>query len=172
MGEDLRFRSAKPGEEADLSELAMRSKAYWGYSSTELAAWQSDLRVESDDIAAGTIAVCEQDGAILGFYLLRPSSQSAALEHLWVEPQRARRGIGRALLAHALERARLLGASQVEIDADPNAEAFYLACGARRVGVEAAPLAHAPNRVRPQLVLASSQAVSSARNSQSSLASG
>jgi molybdenum cofactor cytidylyltransferase len=61
------------------------------------------------------------------------------------------RGIGRALLAHALATAARGGAAEVIVDADPNAESFYLECGAIRRGEVAAPIAGQPNRVRPQL---------------------
>jgi GNAT superfamily N-acetyltransferase len=64
-----------------------------------------------------------------------------------------RRGIGRALLGHAVSTARGGGASTIAIDVDPNAEPFYLACGARREGVVAAPVSDNPARVRPQLTL-------------------
>jgi len=62
-----------------------------------------------------------------------------------------RRGVGRALVSHALQTASRGGASEVTVDADPNAEAFYLDCGAVRCGEVAAPIAGQPTRVRPQL---------------------
>jgi len=39
----------------------------------------------------------------------------------------------------------------VTVDADPNAESFYLACGADRCGEVPAPIRGEPGRVRPQL---------------------
>ena len=66
-------------------------------------------------------------------------------------PQLMDRGIGRALVAHALETAARGGASAVIVDADPNAEGFYLACGGVRCGEVPAPIPGEPGRVRPQL---------------------
>lgn len=43
------------------------------------------------------------------------------------------------------------GAVEITVDSDPNAEAFYLACGASRRGKVPAPIAGEPHRVRPQL---------------------
>jgi len=43
-------------------------------------------------------------------------------------------GAGRLLFEHAIERAASRGASIAEIEADPNAEGFYLKMGAQRVG--------------------------------------
>ncbi len=90
---------------------------------------------------------------MVGFYLLIPGANAWALEHLWVAPKFARRGIGRALLAHAVSAARHAGATAFVIDADPNAERFYVACGAVREGAVAAPIEGDPARIRPQLLL-------------------
>ena len=88
---------------------------------------------------------------IAGFCSLVPSNPSRELDHLWVLPQFMDRGIGRALVAHALETALRGGASSVTVDADPNAESFYRACGADRCGEVPAPIPGQPKRVRPQL---------------------
>jgi GNAT superfamily N-acetyltransferase len=44
------------------------------------------------------------------------------------------RGFGRALFQRAVEEAKSLGLPEFEIEADPNAEAFYRRMGAERVG--------------------------------------
>jgi GNAT superfamily N-acetyltransferase len=58
----------------------------------------------------------------------------ATLDYLWVEPESMGRGLGRALLSHALETARTHGAARLAIDSDPHAEEFYRRMGARCVG--------------------------------------
>ena len=85
--------------------------------------------------------------------LLPASSDCWQLEHFWVAPENMGCGVGRALLAHAVGIAASGGAQALAIDADPNAEPFYLACGALRVGAVAAPTEGAPSRARPQLLL-------------------
>ena len=69
----------------------------------------------------------------MGFYSLttRPRPD---LNHLWVLPNAMGRGIGRALFEHAVTQARMLGLTSFEIEADPNAEGFYLRMGAKRIG--------------------------------------
>jgi GNAT superfamily N-acetyltransferase len=62
-----------------------------------------------------------------------------------------RRGIGTALLRHALQTAAQGGADEVDVDADPNAAPFYLRRGAVHVGDLPAPIAGEPQRARPQL---------------------
>ena len=57
--------------------------------------------------------------------------------------------VNRLLVAHVgAEAAR---AQIAPVDADPNAESFYLACGANRCGEVPAPIPGEPGRVRPQL---------------------
>jgi len=135
-----------------LSALAFEAKAQWGYSREVLESWKPLLRVTDADITAKRVFVGTSDGAVVGFYSLAPGAGPWELDHLWVAPQFMRRGLGRELLTHALEGARRGGASRVTVDADPNAEAFYLGNGAVRRGEVPAPIPGHPERVRPQLV--------------------
>ena len=149
----MRIRRARESEASALSGLALLSKQYWGYSPQEIERWRPLLAVSSQDITSKPAFVAELENEIVGFYLLAPKPQAWELEHLWVSPQFCRRGIGRALLLHAADLARLAGVSTIIIDADPNAEQFYVACGASRQSVLAAPTTDNPKRFRPQLTL-------------------
>lgn len=148
----LNFRYAQPADCAALSALALESKAAWRYPDSELEKWRSALIVTMQSLASPTI-VAEDASGLLGFAQVIATTVQWQLEHCWVRPSAMRRGIGRALVARALEAVREGGGDGVAIDADPHAEAFYLALGARRVGVVAAPIAGEPDRVRPQLWL-------------------
>ena len=147
------IRAARPDEAAELSALAWRSKQYWGYSSEVMRGWSAALHISAVDIAAHATYAAEEDGELVGCYALMKAQPAWQLEHFWVDPGRMGRGIGRALVEHAIGIARQGGVKSIAIDADPNAEAFYLACGAKRVGEIAAPIPNEPGRVRPQLVL-------------------
>ena len=149
----MQIRPARASEASVLSRLAVAAKEHWRYAPEDIERWRPLLTVTENELASRPAFVAEVDSEIAGFYLLAPREASWELEHLWVAPQFARRGIGRALLAHAAGTARAGGASAILIDADPNAEAFYLACGAARVGTVSAPIANDPARVRPQLSL-------------------
>jgi ribosomal protein S18 acetylase RimI-like enzyme len=147
----MNIRPAQAHEAGALSALALKAKAYWGYSADTIESWRQDLSVSSDTITARPTFVAAIGDEIAGFYSLVPSHHSWKLDHLWVLPQFMDRGIGRTLVAHALETAARGGASCVTVDADPNAETFYLACGAERCGEVPAPIPGRPKRVRPQL---------------------
>ena len=145
------IRRAAESEEASLSQLAWDSKAHWGYAAAMLDAWREQLAVTAARIREHPTFVAELGGIVAGFYSLHPGEGAWELDNLWVLPAFMHRGVGRALLAHALETAAQGGAREVTVDSDPHAEAFYLQCGARRRGAVAAPIAGEPHRMRPQL---------------------
>jgi molybdenum cofactor cytidylyltransferase len=129
----------------------MQAKAQWGYSAEDLEGWRAELDVSPQGIRARPTFVAMAGTEVAGFYSLSPLGRSWALDNLWVLPQFMHLGIGRALLSHALETAARGGAAEVTVDADPNAEPFYLECGAVRCGMVPAPLPGRPERARPQL---------------------
>lgn len=149
----MRVREARAGESKALSAIAFAAKAHWGYPASALESWRQDLAVSEDSIARRPTFVGEASGEIAGFYQLVLEDGEWSLEHLWVHPAFMKMGFGRSLLAHAAQQAASLGAGLLLIDADPNAERFYLACGAVRSGEVAAPIEGQPDRVRPQLRL-------------------
>lgn len=144
-------RAAVAEESGALSDIAREAKAHWGYPKSAMAAWAPDLAVSAESVARRPTFVCEIEGVPAGFYQLATEDGAWELDHLWVRPDFMGHGVGRLLLAHAVEHARRGGARCIAIDADPNAEKFYLACGAVRTGVVAAPVEGEPERVRPQL---------------------
>lgn len=150
----MRIRPAVASECAQLSALAMRAKAHWGYTEAQLEAWRAGLEITEAILSTRLAFVSELDQRIVGFYVLAPMNGGWELDHLWVTPESIGQGIGRALVMHARKTAQARGARAILVDADPNAEAFYRACGATRVGETAAPIEGQPDRVRPQLSLA------------------
>ncbi len=149
----MQIRRAREDEAAALSGIARLSKAHWPYPAAQIGAWLADLTVTAEQIAAHPTCVADLDGDVAGFYQLLVQDESWILEHLWVLPQHMGKGCGRALLEHAATFAMQGGARALSIDADPYAEPFYVACGAKTVGVKAAPIEGMPDRVRPQMVL-------------------
>jgi molybdenum cofactor cytidylyltransferase len=147
----MKIRAALNHESGLLSDLATRAKAHWGYSEEMLERWKAELTVSASDIAAHLTFVATIEEIVAGFYSLLPSAGPWTLNHFWVSPQYMHRGIGRSLLTHALDTAVGRGASVVKVDADPNAEGFYVQCGALRLGEVSAPIPGQPKRVRPQL---------------------
>ena len=148
----MRVRPANDSERDFLSDLAFRSKAHWGYSSEFMAACREELAVDAAHIAERGVFIAESESGIVGFHGLRTlSSRRIELSHCFVEPASIGKGVGRTLMAHAVEQARRLGGAVLVIQSDPHAESFYLRLGARPAGaLESDSL---PGRMLPLLEL-------------------
>jgi ribosomal protein S18 acetylase RimI-like enzyme len=152
----VEIRRALPEEAELLSNIAWDAKAAWGYAAAQLENWRDGLTLTTQSIESQPTYAANEQGEVLGFYQVNTSIQPVELEHLWIRPSCMRRGIGRALLAHAVNELYRAGVPSVLIDSDPNAMAFYVACGATQIGARAAPIDGEPGRTRPQLLLSTS----------------
>ena len=124
---------AVTSDAAELTEIAHAAKRHWGYPERWIEAWSDVLTITPKFIAQDETYVARSDASVSGFYAFIWQEGNLRLEHCWVVPRKMRRGIGRALFSHAVMRASELGYRSFEIEADPNAEGFYLAMGARRI---------------------------------------
>lgn len=130
-------REAKSYEAEVLSNLAMRSKAYWGYSQNFLEACSKELLISEEMISSDEshYEVAEDNGIIVGFYALgNISSLDIEVDFLFVEPKNIGTGLGRILMELAKKKAKACGGRTLIIQGDPNAEKFYLAMGAKLTG--------------------------------------
>lgn len=146
-------------EDADiLTHIAFTSKGHWGYPEHWMEQWRDALTITPEFVRDNEVYVANLDGEPAGYYAL--TDRGKTLEHLWVTPSRIGSGIGRGLFEHAVARAASLGAREVEIEADPNAEGFYLRMGARRVGGRTYEI-DGRQRVLPLLVIEIPASISS-----------
>ena len=127
-------RRAEPGECGALSDLALRSKAHWGYDERFLAACRTELTVDPALVERLRVTVAEESSEIAGFFALAGAPPVGELSFLFVEPARIGAGIGRTLWQDCLATAARVGLSEIRIESDPNASGFYTAMGANRVG--------------------------------------
>jgi GNAT superfamily N-acetyltransferase len=134
-----RIGPAETGEASALTNLALTSKAVWGYDAVFMAACRAELTVHPDSIRRDPTYLIEADGRILGFYQLRTRDVVAEVSMMFVAPEALRSGVGRRLWAHLEDTARRAGATRLEVDSDPHAEGFYLAMGMRLSGDGHAP---------------------------------
>ena len=145
------IRAARSVETELLSELAFRSKAHWGYDDAFMAACREELTVTADGIARSPTFVYD-DGMVRGFYQLTCEDDAAEVALFFVDPQAIGSGVGGALWQHMVIEARRAKAARITIEADPDAEGFYLRMGAIRVGT--APSASIRDRQLPLLAFA------------------
>ena len=131
------IRRASPEDAAFLSELALRSKAYWGYSQDFLESCRAELTIKPERIGSDDYLcfVAVHNDMAIGFYAVENlSGNTYELEALFVEPEHIGAGVGRSLVQHAIDLLSNLGAERLVIQGDPNAIGFYLAAGARQTG--------------------------------------
>ncbi len=148
----ITLRPAREEEAEALSRLAFASKAHWGYDAAFMEACREELRVSAADIARYNVLVAECAGQRLGYGYLSPREVGGLeIQHLFVAPEAMGQGAGRALTEALIAQARTAGEPQLWAEADPNAAAFYQACGFRQVG--AVPSGSIGGRSLPLMVL-------------------
>lgn len=145
------LRPAVQEDARALTALALRSKAYWGYDDAFMKACIAELTITPARIANEDVTVAEAAGEIAGMVALVPGDSGFELEDMFVDPPFIGYGLGARLMAHAEELARALGATHIDVDADPNAQRFYEKCGYQLTG--SSPSASIPGRVLPRLRL-------------------
>lgn len=134
-----------------MDNIVIRSAAHAERSSLEALQWRASLANDGDrdallanpdaivlpieQIAAGCVFVAERDGVVVGFAAVIPRVDGGAeLDALFVEPNVWKRGIGRRLVEHIAEVARMRAAKFLHVIGNPHAEGFYLSCGFRVTG--------------------------------------
>jgi len=133
----IKIRSVTPDEATLLTELTIRSKAYWGYSAEFMNSCREELAVTPNKILNNRyfFRAAERASAVIGFYTLEQQSPVIIeLDALFVEPNSIGTGVGKALMNHAIVSAKNRGGRTLKIQADPNASDFYLAAGAILTG--------------------------------------
>jgi ribosomal protein S18 acetylase RimI-like enzyme len=151
------IRPAAPQDAETLTRIARAAKAHWNYAPELLERWRDELTIRPEAVLDHPTFVIEAGGEIAGWCRLLEEDGEVELQHFWIAPHCMRRGLGRVLLHHVCAELAGAGVQWLSIEADPNAEPFYVACGAVRVGEIAAPIPGEPDRIRPLLHLETSR---------------
>ena len=160
------IRRATEGDAARLTDLALRSKAVWGYDAGFMDACRVELTISAESIRRRPTFLLEGGEVLAGFYQLRLSGPSAEVAQFFIAPEAIRSGLGRRLWRHLERSARAAGARRLEVDSDPHAEGFYLAMGMVRRGT--APSGSIAGRMLPHLA----NELASARSTRVTVAGG
>src|SRR5262245_13672231 len=130
MMQDVSIRSARLDEQIMLEALQRRASLSNPGDRDALLANPDAIALPIELIAAGCVFVAERDGVVAGFAAVVPRPDDGAeLDALFVEPHLWKRGIGRRLVDHVAEVARLRAAGFLHVIGNPHAEGFYLSCG-------------------------------------------
>ncbi len=113
-----------------LTNIALNSKAHWGYSNELIESWRNDLTVSSKMIEEMIVFKITINNHIAGFYVLNPPKEnSIELEMLFILPEFIGQGIGKKLLEHSIKKSKELKTNSMTLLADPNAVPFYKSQG-------------------------------------------
>ena len=132
-----------------LTDLAIKSKSYWGYSEELLQSWKLDLTVSCSMIKNMYAYKYILNKEIVGFYILnKPFNNNIEIEFLFVLPNFIGKGIGSKLLNHAITFAKDLQCNTMSLLADPNAVPFY---ASKQFVVQSLKESAVPNRFLPYM---------------------
>ena len=131
-----RIRRARLEERELLTQLTLRSKAYWGYDDSFLESARPELEFEpSKFLPDFHVYILEAEDEPVGFCSLTSIDKGTVeLHDLFIEPRHIGKGYGRKLWDYAVNLAGSFGFSRLVLTADPNAETFYARQGAIRIG--------------------------------------
>lgn len=113
-----------------LTEIALKSKGFWGYTDEQIQNWTAELTVSKQIILEMFVYKFLVDEKTVGFYILnQPKEKCIELEFLFVLPKFIGKGIGKQLLQHSFEKAIEFQVDAMTVLADPNAVPFYSSQG-------------------------------------------
>jgi len=131
--EPLRIRPAAAGDAEALFAITRDSVAGLAashYSPAQIAGWMGDRTAATYLEGAGRIRVAEQAGRVVGFVDAIPGE----VTRLFLLPEVAGQGLGRALMQVGLAMAREGHSGPLRVEATLNAAPFYARFGFRPVG--------------------------------------
>tara|TARA_R110002073_G_scaffold313380_2_gene485256 strand:+ start:21543 stop:22001 length:459 start_codon:yes stop_codon:yes gene_type:complete len=134
-----------------LTEIAMASKAHWGYTNEQVESWREDLTVTSQMFEEYTIYKYLENDQIAGFYILeRANIRTSFLNFLFISPDYIKQGIGDQLLLHAIEYCKGGSSAILNVLSDPNAASFYAKYGFEVIAERESSI---PGRFLPEMEL-------------------
>src|SRR5262245_27919230 len=116
MVQGVSIRPARPDDQRMLESLQWRASLANPGDRDALLANPDAIALPTEQIAAGSVFVAERDGLIAGFAAVLPRADGGAeLDALFVEPHLWKRGIGRRLVDHVSDVARLRAAGFLHV---------------------------------------------------------
>jgi ribosomal protein S18 acetylase RimI-like enzyme len=119
------IRTAKPSDVGVLRELYRRSSLSNDGDRSDLQAHPDALVFDDAPVGEQRTRVAVDGDRIVGFATTRFVTDIVELDDLFVDPDWMRRGVGRGLMLDAMEIARSLSASRIEVTANTHALDFY-----------------------------------------------
>lgn len=146
----VNIRGAKVDEYEILTDIAIKSEAYWGYDSDYMDKFKSIYNVSEEFIRSNPTVLIEEDNSIIGFYGLICKDNETSLEYFFIEPKYIGKGYGKLLWNYLVSDCKNLGIENFDIVTSPQAKEFYVKMGAIPCGEVESLLKK--GRIIPQLI--------------------
>ena len=131
----MKIEKAKNIDKIELSELTVRSKAHWNYSSEQIEKWKDDLTISAEYIDKNEVYKLKEDDKLIGYYSFQSADcKKVKLDNIFIDPEFIRRGYGKILMNHFFKQVKNKGFENIYLDSDPNAEKFYQNLGFKVIG--------------------------------------
>ena len=121
----VRVRQAEQADASALGELFRRSSLSNAGDRASLLAHPDALEFSYEAVKEHCVRVAVVDDRIVGFATVVATGRVGELEDLFVDPDWMRRGVGRALVVDAIDKARDQGLSRINVTANEHALVFY-----------------------------------------------
>ncbi len=127
----IHFRSAEIFEAEKLSDLAIKSEAYWGYDSDYMKKFEEIYKLTEDFLIKNpTFIATEKDGTIIGFYSVSINKKENSIEYFYIDTQCMGKGYGKIMCEHMKAYCKEKGLKEIFLVTSPQAKNFYIKMGA------------------------------------------
>jgi N-acetylglutamate synthase-like GNAT family acetyltransferase len=122
---EIRVRRAVNADASALGDLFRRSSLSNAGDRASLLAHPDALEFSGEALREHRVRVAIVDDRIVGFATVVATGRVGELEDLFVDPDWMRRGVDRALVVDAIDKARGQGLSRINVMANEHALVFY-----------------------------------------------
>jgi GNAT superfamily N-acetyltransferase len=140
-----RLRTARPADIPLLVDVQLRASLIWEPYRDALTAHPEAIDVPIEQVRSGNVRVVTSEHDVpIAFSAVINRGAAVQLDGLFVAPEWMRHGLGGALVADVVTRARAAGADRIEVIANPGAVPFYERHGFRQAGMTETRFGPAP----------------------------
>ena len=148
---NLSIRQAITNDINVINHLFFLSKGSWGYDEAFMHQCMSEYSITIDKILCNAFYLFYVDEVLAGFYsFIQEVNERAELDYFFLHPNYFGKGIGLKLWDACINTAKNIKITEFILYSDPNAEAFYLKMGCRKIGEQESPMIK--GRLLPVLV--------------------
>ena len=131
----MEIKKARIVDAEILTDLTLKSKAYWKYGDEQIENWRADLSISSQYISENEVYNLLYGNQIIAYYsYFSLGRKKVKLDNMFIHPDFIGKGYGKMLMSHFMRRVKRQGFIRVALDADPNAKGFYMKRGFRVIG--------------------------------------